>query len=160
MPVNWSRVPQKKTSWFFMQEKGLFSHPSRIFSTLHLTFVVWWWHLGFWKGLKTDLSQTSVSYTGKISPNFDLKNMISIQRIFHEKMVQICQILNLKTFQIARVLWQFPEGSQEYRRMLFFFLPSYLLCSQIWLNYLLDDHHFGYITKSLKKCCLLLYSGS
>jgi hypothetical protein len=120
MPVNWSRVPQKKTSWFFMQEKGLFSHPSRIFSTLHLTFVVRWWHLGFWKGLKTDLSQTSVSYTGKISPNFDLKNMISIQRIFHEKMVQICQILNLKTFQIARVLWQFPEGSQEYRRILFF----------------------------------------
>jgi len=25
---------------------------------------------------------------------------------------------------------------------MFFFLPSYLPCSQIWLNYILDDHHF------------------
>ncbi len=41
-----------------------------------------------------------------------------------------------KTYQIARLLWKFPEGSQEYRRILFFFLPSYLLCSQIWLKLL------------------------
>jgi hypothetical protein len=24
-------------------------------------------------------------------------------------------------------------------------------CSQIWLNYFVDDHHFGYITESFKK---------
>ncbi len=28
------------------------------------------------------------------------------------------------------------------------FLLSYLVCSPIWLNYFLDDHHFDYITKS------------
>jgi hypothetical protein len=46
----------------------------------------------------------------------------------------------------------FKESSQEYRRILYFtFLLSYLVYSQIWLNYFLDDHHFGYITKSLKE---------
>jgi hypothetical protein len=32
-----------------------------------------------------------------------------------------------------------------------FFLHSYLVRSQIWLNHFLDDRHFGYITKSLKE---------
>jgi hypothetical protein len=32
-----------------------------------------------------------------------------------------------------------------------YFLLSYLVRSQIWLNYFLDDRHFGYITKSLKE---------
>ncbi len=57
----------------------------------------------------------------------------------------------IQKFEIARVLRWLPEGSQEDRRILCFFLPSYLLCSQIWLNYFLDDYHFGYITKSLKE---------
>jgi hypothetical protein len=29
-----------------------------------------------------------------------------------------------------------------------FLILSYLVCSQIWLNYFMDDYHFGYITKS------------
>jgi hypothetical protein len=37
------------------------------------------------------------------------------------KMTQIRQVSNFKKFQIARALWQLPEGSQDYRRMLFFF---------------------------------------
>jgi hypothetical protein len=46
----------------------------------------------------------------------------------------------------------FKECSQEYGRILYFiFLLSYLVYSQIWLNCFLDDHHFGYITKSLKE---------
>jgi hypothetical protein len=46
----------------------------------------------------------------------------------------------------------FEESSQEYGRILYFiFLLSYLVYSQIWLNCFLDDHHFGYITKSLKE---------
>jgi hypothetical protein len=57
----------------------------------------------------------------------------------------------IQIFEIARVFRSLPEGSQEYRRNLCFFLPSYLLCSQIWLNYFLDDYHFDYITKSLKE---------
>jgi hypothetical protein len=32
-----------------------------------------------------------------------------------------------------------------------FFLFSYVLCNQIWLNCFLADHHFEYITKSLKE---------
>jgi hypothetical protein len=28
---------------------------------------------------------------------------------------------------------------------------SYLVCNQIWLNYFVNDHHFGYITKILVK---------
>jgi hypothetical protein len=32
----------------------------------------------------------------------------------------------------------------------FFFFFKYLVCNQIWLNYFLNDHHFGYITKSLQ----------
>ncbi len=41
--------------------------------------------------------------------------------------------------------------SPEYRRTLLFFLLSYLVRSQIWLNYFLDDRHFGYITKIIKR---------
>jgi len=36
----------------------------------------------------------------------------------------------------------------------FFALPSYLLCSQIWVNYFLDDRHFGNLTKSIKETLL------
>jgi len=36
----------------------------------------------------------------------------------------------------------FMVGSQEYKKFLFFFQLSYLVCSQIWLNHLImDDHH-------------------
>jgi hypothetical protein len=53
---------------------------------------------------------------------------------------------------IARFLWQVLVGSQEHRRILFFFpLLSYLICSQIWLNHHMDDHHFSYIRKLAKK---------
>jgi len=44
----------------------------------------------------------------------------------------------------------FPIGSQENRRI-FLFLLSYQVHSQIWLNYFVNDDHFGYVTKSLKK---------
>ncbi len=32
-----------------------------------------------------------------------------------------------------------------------YFLLSYLVCSQIWLNHFANDDHFDYVTKSLKK---------
>ncbi len=44
-----------------------------------------------------------------------------------------------------------PVSSQEYIRILFFFLLSHLVYSQIWLNHLVDDLHFSYITKLEKK---------
>jgi hypothetical protein len=33
-------------------------------------------------------------------------------------------------------------------------VPDKFVCSQIWLNYFLDDRHYGYITKSLKETLL------
>jgi hypothetical protein len=58
----------------------------------------------------------------------------------------------LKNSKLSESYDTFQKGSQEYRRIFIFFpLPSYLLCSQIWLNYFLDDHHSGYVTKSLKE---------
>jgi len=39
----------------------------------------------------------------------------------------------------------------------YFFFTFILVCSQIWLNCLMDDHHFNYITK-LKKNPIPTYS--
>ncbi len=65
-----------------------------------------------------------------------------IQRIFHGK----------KMAQIIRILWWvLIIGSQEYKKNSGFSLLSYLACSQIWLNRIIDDHHFIYITKLGKK---------
>jgi hypothetical protein len=63
-----------------------------------------------------------------------------------KKMAQIRQF-SKKKIQIAKFLWEVLEGSWEYRKIMFVFLLSYLVCSQIWLNHLMDDQHFSYITK-------------
>ncbi len=42
-------------------------------------------------------------------------------------------------------------GNQEYKKILVSFLLSCIVCSQIWLNHIVDDCHFNYITKSEKK---------
>ncbi len=44
----------------------------------------------------------------------------------------------------------FPANSQIIKGFLILLL-SYLLCSQIWLNLVVDDHQFGYITKLKNK---------
>jgi hypothetical protein len=47
---------------------------------------------------------------------------------------------------------KFQQVAKNIKGFCFFFvLLSYLLYNQIWLNYFLNDRHFGYITKSLKK---------
>jgi len=53
-----------------------------------------------------------------------------------------------KGFQIVRFLEEVPIGSQEwiYKYPYIFFWLSYLVYSQIWLTFLLDDTHFNYIT--------------
>jgi hypothetical protein len=43
------------------------------------------------------------------------------KRFFMEKMAQIRQIFKEKYIQIARFLSKVPVGSQEYRRILFFY---------------------------------------
>jgi hypothetical protein len=52
--------------------------------------------------------------------------------------------------EIARFLRQVAAGSQNIERFLFFLL-SYLAYSQIWLNFVVDDHQFGYITEMKPK---------
>jgi hypothetical protein len=49
----------------------------------------------------------------------------------------------------------FQKVAKNIKGILFFSLLSYLLCNQIWLNYFLDDCHFGYITNSLKETLFL-----
>jgi hypothetical protein len=92
----------------------------------------YWWILAKFQPHKYDFNLHNGFFMGKVNgPNsldFEIENL-----------------------EIARVLRWLPKGSQEYRRILCFFLPSYLLCSQIWLNYFLDDYHFGYIPISLKE---------
>lgn len=59
-----------------------------------------------------------------------------------------------KYIQIARFFRISVRSSQERRRILYIVSTFiYLECSQMWLNYFLDDHHykFDYITKSLKE---------
>jgi hypothetical protein len=51
----------------------------------------------------------------------------------------------------SRFLYWVLACSQKYEGCLKFFLLSYLVCSQIWLNCLLDDCHFNYIRKRKKK---------
>jgi len=65
-----------------------------------------------------------------------------------EKMAQIPEILK-KHFPNCQILMISSVSNREYRKILFFFILSYLVYNQIWLNYFLDDHHFDYITKSL-----------
>jgi hypothetical protein len=60
-------------------------------------------------------------------------------------MAPIPQISKSKK-EIARFLQQVPAGSQNIERF-FVFKLSYLAYSQIWLNFVVDDHQFGYITE-------------
>ncbi len=79
---------------------------------------------------------------GGISPNFDLKKMISTYTKnfpWKKNMAQIREILgkknpNRQMFMISsrrQPRIQKDSGS---------FSLSYLVCSQIWLNHLMDDH--------------------
>jgi hypothetical protein len=63
-----------------------------------------------------------------------------------EKVAQIRQISkNNNKFQQA------AKNIEGFCFLFLFFLVSYLVYSQIWLNYFLKDCHFDYITKSLKE---------
>jgi len=65
--------------------------------------------------------------------------------------------------KFARLVYMVQVGSQKYRSMVFFFfLLSYLACSQIWVNWLMDDlkhlqlhHKVGKNNNQKKKSRLL-----
>jgi hypothetical protein len=71
----------------------------------------------------------------------------------HEKKKKAPNLPDFKEFffQIVRVYDKVQYVSQKYRKILFVFLLSYLVCSQIWLNHLMDYCHFSYMTKLKKK---------
>ncbi len=77
------------------------------------------------------------------------------KRFSMKKMAQFCQILKKGFSRFSDLYNKFQYvRSQEYRRIFFFsffFFFSYLVCSQIWLNRLIHDHHFSYLTKQEKK---------
>ncbi len=100
----------------------------------------------------------SISFTGEFLPNFKLKKYdFNLYKGFFSWEKIICpnspdfeflkKIPNCKSLIITST-----NVAKNIEGFLFLILkPSYLLCSQIWINYLLGDHHFGYITKSLKE---------
>ncbi len=74
-----------------------------------------------------------------------------IQRIFHGKKWPKC----------TRVFLSVPVRSHEYRRILLFFVLSYLVHSQIWLHYkilkrnpVLFCRNLWQILREFKGCCL------
>ncbi len=77
---------------------------------------------------------------------------------YMEKMTQIRQISKNFNSRSPDFYDKVPLGSQEYRKILFFFLLSYLICSQIWLNHLMDNHHLCYITKLKKRTLIISYN--
>jgi len=59
---------------------------------------------------------------------------------------------------VIRLQKQIPPSARDTLRVLRGYLINFV-CSQIWLNYFLDDHHYGYITKSLKETLTMEYHG-
>jgi hypothetical protein len=66
-----------------------------------------------------------------------------------KKMAQKSSDLKIYILPIARFFYyEFPVGSQKYRKILIFFLFHISSTSdQIWLNHFGDDSHLSYITK-------------
>jgi UDP-N-acetylglucosamine transferase subunit ALG13 len=91
----------------------------------------------------------------KISSNFALKNMNFVlhKRIFHAKkngpkFARFLEETKIQNCQICYDKFQLVAKNIEGPFFFSFFLLSYLVCrSQIWLNYLMDDHQFSYLTK-------------
>ncbi len=79
-------------------------------------------------------------FTGEFSPNFNLeKNAFDLYKDFswEKKNPQIRQIFKIFVSIFSKssdFFCKFQIGSQEYRRILYLFLLSYLVRSQIWLN--------------------------
>jgi hypothetical protein len=78
--------------------------------------------------------------------------IFATQRILQifKKVTQICQIdFYFQKSQITRFYNKFQEVAKNIERSFFFlaFFTFIFGLSQIWLKYLLDGHHFGYITK-------------
>ncbi len=66
-----------------------------------------------------------------------------------QKMEQIYKILN---YEKSKWLESYDIFKKVTKNINFIFsLLSYVLCSQIWFNYFMDDHHFEYTAIFLKR---------
>lgn len=89
-----------------------------------------------------------------LQANFHRISFDLCKAFFMEKNGPNLQKIEEKYIQIVRLFRISFRSSQERRRILYIVSTFiYLECSQMWLNYFLDDHHykFDYITKSLKE---------
>jgi hypothetical protein len=95
-------------------------------------------------GLLVHLSVFSLG-VGEILQNFGLKDLIPIHSIFHgkngtnlpnfkEKKMPNCQIFMISSSRYPRI----QKDMVLFCFFFFFWLLSYLVCSQIWLNHLMD----------------------
>jgi hypothetical protein len=90
-----------------------------------------------------------------ILTNFDLTDMISI----YTKDFSWEKWPKFKSFRIKQIpncqfhIFNFQKVAKNIERFCFLstFTPDKIFDSKIWLNYFLDDYHFGYITKSSKE---------
>ncbi len=57
-----------------------------------------------------------------------------------------CQKSEKKIVKITKFLYLVPIRSPKHKNDGLIFVFSYWVCSQIWLNLPMDDHHFSYIT--------------
>jgi hypothetical protein len=96
-------------------------------------------------------------FGGENSLNFNLKNKYDFNLYkgfsIEKNAPKFARFRQKKKFPNCQIFIydQFQQVAKEYRRILIFFLFSCLVYSQIWLNHLMDDHHFSYITKLKQK---------
>ncbi len=132
--VIWNQVPSQVPFFFYLTSKVFFCN----------SFLVW-----------TSFGSNPVLFVlAKISPNFDLKNMTSTytKEFPWKKNGPNSSDLEKKQLPNRQIFLMISSSRQpRIQKDSDFFLFSYLLCSQIWLNHLMDDRHFTYITKLEKK---------
>jgi hypothetical protein len=77
-------------------------------------------------------------FNGPEKYNFDLYKGFFMEKK-RPKFARFLKGINYKSPDFYNTLPRIIKG-------LWFFLLLYLVCSQIWLNHLMDDRHFSYIT--------------
>jgi len=93
-------------------------------------------------------------FLGQISPNFELKNMISnyTKGFPWKKRAKFSQISRNKIKSRSPIFYdKFHKVVKNIE------LLSYLICSQIWQYHPMDDPHFSFITKLKKKPGIWFY---
>lgn len=106
---------------------------------------------------RTEDSQRFFNFLGaEISPNGEFFSNGQKFRVF---LSLVAKFRNIKEIIIVKIRQILPAGSKKYRRILAFFFIFIFSFSQSWLNCLMDDRHFGYVTK-LERKTLLKHSSS